>query len=73
MGDGSASLARLTARFSLSDLFDFLLILCRGDLSAIGSPFDAGACSGPGFSTLRATWSGGNVAWSGGNAVGQPC
>lgn len=73
MGDGSVVLPRLTARFSLSDLSDFLLILCRGDLSAMVSPFDAGACSGPGFSTLRAAWSGGNVAWSGGNAVGRPC
>jgi hypothetical protein len=54
VGDGSAVLARLTARFSLSDFADFLLILCRGDLSAMVSPFDAGACSGPGFSTLRA-------------------
>lgn len=73
MGDGSAALARLTARFSLSDLSDFLLILCRGDLSAIVSPFDAGACSGPGFSTLRPTRQRGNDAWSGGNVGGQPC
>ena len=73
MEDVSAAFARLTARFSLSDLPDFLVILCRGDLSAMVGPFDVGAYSGPGFSTLRVAWQGGNVAWSGDIVVGQPC
>jgi hypothetical protein len=46
-------LARLSARFSFSDLPDFLAIACLGDLSDIAAPFDEGAGSGPDPSTLR--------------------
>jgi hypothetical protein len=36
--DERSALARLSARFCLSDLPDFLLIVCRGDLSATLTP-----------------------------------
>ena len=35
--------ARLSARFSFRDLPDFLVIPCRGDLSAIACPCNMGA------------------------------
>src|SRR5690349_13735331 len=38
MDASRAALVRLSARFSLSDLPDFLLIVCRGDLSDIMAP-----------------------------------
>ncbi len=48
------SLARLTARFSLSDFPDFLAMCCRGDLSAMDGPLGIGGLIGPGFLTVRA-------------------
>src|SRR6185312_5669977 len=44
--EARSSLARLSARFCFSDLPDFLLIVCRGDLSAIWTP----SSWGPGWS-----------------------
>lgn len=38
MLDVSVCLARFAARFSLRDLPDFLVMLCRGDLSAMRAP-----------------------------------
>lgn len=38
-----ALFACLSARFSFKDFPDFLLIACRGDLSAITDPFIMGA------------------------------
>jgi hypothetical protein len=42
----SAENACLAARFSFRDLPDFLVIVCRGDLSDIANPFSRG----PGWS-----------------------
>src|SRR5579875_2156240 len=42
-----AALARLSARFCLSVLPDFLVVVCRGDLSAIAAPLTWGAWSAP--------------------------
>ena len=39
----AAALACLSARFSLSDFPDFLVMDCRGDLSDIACPLIAGA------------------------------
>jgi hypothetical protein len=36
--DARAALACLAARFSFRDLPDFLVIVCRGDLSDIANP-----------------------------------
>lgn len=38
-----ADLTCLSARFSFNDFPDFLLIVCRGDLSDIAGPFVMGA------------------------------
>jgi hypothetical protein len=51
--DARSALARLSARFCFSDLPDFLLIVFRGDLSAILTPGQLGGLDGPDASILR--------------------
>ena len=48
MDETRVALARLAARFSFRDFPDFLVMLCRGDLSAIVGPL----IMGPGWSQL---------------------
>ena len=48
-----SALVRFTARFSLSDLPDFLVMPCLGDLSDITAPLTLGACSGPDRASVR--------------------
>ena len=50
-----AALACLSARFSLMDLPDFLVMPCRGDLSLIGAPWSEAWMAPSGHSTPRAT------------------
>jgi hypothetical protein len=47
-----AALACLSARFSFNDFPDFLLMVCRGDLSDITGPLHHGGLGGPDSPTL---------------------
>jgi hypothetical protein len=47
-----AALACLSARFSFNDFPDFLVMVCRGDLSDITGPLHHGGLVGPDSPTL---------------------
>ena len=52
MAEARAAFACLAARFSFRDFPDFLVMLCRGDLSAITGPLIIGGLVGPDALTL---------------------